>query len=344
MLGHVRNHVFPQYQAAAPPEFSFPHLIPWLGREAVMVFFVLSGFLVGGTLLRAIPGSTSLTRYYIARLTRLYVVMLPALLLFLAIGFAFQALLHDERSAALDSWRSLRIFAINLVFLQTIEGPTFANDYPLWSVANEFWYYVIFPLFLAAWWYRRQKPLQALVSAGFALGLVWFVGADIARYFSIWLLGAAAAWSNRPLARFGPALFIFVGTVLVSRLWPPEVSGFLGDLAVSSTFALLINAVTRSRRDLAWLASSGRIHATLANFSFSLYVLHVPLVTVLVLLMYGKQPMLDPSSAPHALVYAGICGAVVAASFAFAALTERQTVPVRLWLERRLSRKTLAGQ
>ena len=53
-----------------------------IGHEAVMVFFVLSGFLVGGSVLKLVRGdSWSWTNYLIKRLTRLWVVLIPALLL-----------------------------------------------------------------------------------------------------------------------------------------------------------------------------------------------------------------------------------------------------------------------
>ena len=34
----------------------------------------------------------------------------------------------------------------NLVFLQTILVPTYGTNALLWSLANEFWYYMLFPL------------------------------------------------------------------------------------------------------------------------------------------------------------------------------------------------------
>jgi peptidoglycan/LPS O-acetylase OafA/YrhL len=41
---------------------------------------------------------------------------------------------------------------VNAFFLQTIAGPTFGSNGPLWSLAYEWWYYVLFPLVLAALW------------------------------------------------------------------------------------------------------------------------------------------------------------------------------------------------
>ena len=56
-----------------------------LGHQAVIVFFVLSGYLVGGSVIRALRNEEwSWSRYFTHRLVRLWLVLLPALLLGLA--------------------------------------------------------------------------------------------------------------------------------------------------------------------------------------------------------------------------------------------------------------------
>lgn len=51
-----------------------------LGHEAVVVFFVLSGYLVGGrSLQRAIEGRFDVPAYWLDRVTRVYVPLIPVL-------------------------------------------------------------------------------------------------------------------------------------------------------------------------------------------------------------------------------------------------------------------------
>jgi peptidoglycan/LPS O-acetylase OafA/YrhL len=52
-------------------------------HKAVMVFFVMSGWLVGGKVLKQVleHGELDLRRYYFDRLSRLWIVLLPALVL-----------------------------------------------------------------------------------------------------------------------------------------------------------------------------------------------------------------------------------------------------------------------
>jgi len=123
------------------------------GHTAVVVFFVLSGFLVGGAVIRAVREERwSWSRYAIQRGTRLYVVLIPALFLTVAWDYAegvqSEGLVpNDDTAVAIISSSTIRentsptIFAGNLAFLQTIVVPPLGSNPPLWSLANEFWYY-----------------------------------------------------------------------------------------------------------------------------------------------------------------------------------------------------------
>src|SRR5262245_21311046 len=63
-----------------PPIPIEPHIT--IGHVAVMVFFVLSGYLVGGSVLKSIAsGSWSGRAYLIKRLVRLWVVLIPAVII-----------------------------------------------------------------------------------------------------------------------------------------------------------------------------------------------------------------------------------------------------------------------
>ena len=77
------------------------YLFGSFGRAWVIVFFVLSGYLVGGSVLRArLNNNWSWRGYLLNRCTRIYVVLLPALLL----GGLFDWLgMHQAGSAAIYS-------------------------------------------------------------------------------------------------------------------------------------------------------------------------------------------------------------------------------------------------
>ena len=165
---HARSLIFVDYGDLKSPGILAKgfYFLTGFGHEAVMVFFVISGYLVGGkvwSLYR--EGRFGWRRYLADRASRLYAVLFVALLLGAAMdwtGYLFfnkYGLYNQGYEGAIAvlgaapiermGWRD---FLVNAFFLQTIVGPTFGSNGPLWSLAYEWWYYVLFPLVLAAVW------------------------------------------------------------------------------------------------------------------------------------------------------------------------------------------------
>lgn len=104
-----------------------------VGHECVLIFFVLSGFLVGGQSLgEYIKGNFSLKRYFINRFSRMWAVVIPTILLGWFIDW--ESLQLDP---TLDFAHKLTVpvFISNLFFMQTIVGPSLGSNAPLWSLA-----------------------------------------------------------------------------------------------------------------------------------------------------------------------------------------------------------------
>lgn len=83
-VGHERNLLFQDHGAlvAPGPLVSAAYFLTSLGHAAVEVFLVLSGHVIAGSVLAARrAGTRSWRRYLVSRLTRLEIVLLPALAL-----------------------------------------------------------------------------------------------------------------------------------------------------------------------------------------------------------------------------------------------------------------------
>jgi peptidoglycan/LPS O-acetylase OafA/YrhL len=84
-LGHVRGGFFQAYDhltlhSQNPINFLL-FFLTRLGHEAVIIFFVLSGYLVGGAFLSEyLKEETNWTKYLINRIARMWTVLLPALI------------------------------------------------------------------------------------------------------------------------------------------------------------------------------------------------------------------------------------------------------------------------
>src|SRR5579872_5672261 len=204
-IGHLRSAFFVnlgQLTSHKPLWFGV-YALTSLGHQAVIVFFVLSGYLVGGSVIRALHNDEwSWSRYFTHRLVRLWLVLLPALVL----GFAWdQAGLHSHAAPLVYSgqgWNhtdrdvadtsTAGVLLANLGFLQSIYFPTFGSNAALWSLANEWWYYVLFPLLACAFalWRARRGALLIGVYGLLIVATCVLIGTSILVLFPAWLLGA----------------------------------------------------------------------------------------------------------------------------------------------------------
>lgn len=116
---------------------------PWIPLpDGVEIFFVLSGFLIGGILIRqneqeGLNSLQGIKKFWIRRWFR----TLPAYYLVLFLNFLFIHFQLNGESAEHLDWRFL-VFAQNLD--QPLQGPFWES----WSLSVEEWFYLLFPLLL----------------------------------------------------------------------------------------------------------------------------------------------------------------------------------------------------
>jgi len=350
MWDHLRGLCFVDFQQVKHPGL-FLRVIYFstgFGNEAVLVFFVLSGFLISSAILgRRASGTWSWRDYGIDRASRLYVVLIPGLLFGLLwdkLGSSIFALtgiyshpLENFASAIVQTRLGIGTFLGNLFFLQTIVVPTFGSNGPLWSLTNEFWYYVLFPVALAggiAWKQdsiRRAIPLTILAGC-----LAAFLGWPILTGFLIWLAGTVlvVAYSRWPLrSRIWLALYVVVSLLGLSACLIGARTGksvvFGSNLAVGIGFGLFLFGVLHMNFGTG-RPSYPRVAHFLAGFSYSLYVLHFPFLLFLRAWLVPQQRW-QPDAAHLAL---GVVIGVVTLSFAWlvSLFTENKTRVARQWM------------
>jgi peptidoglycan/LPS O-acetylase OafA/YrhL len=298
-----------------------------IGHQAVIIFFVLSGYLVGGGVLRAKQaGSWSWRSYLTNRLTRLWMPLLPALLigcLLDRVGLAWfgAGSIYDgppgqyvvgPGMADRTTWS---VLLGNAFFLQNIAVPVFGSNAPLWSLANEFWYYIAFP-FLYLLVQRGVSPASRLGALLVLAAIGLFVGAEISLYFVIWLMGVALAaiprlpWPSAASRAVAPVTLLFLAANGLLLKYPLSLQQ--SDLVTGLACALLY----------------ARAAHRLSEMSYTLYLAHAPVLTLLcasVMTPWRRWP-LD-------LLHAGLLSVVLAATFIYCCIVwycfERHTMDVR---------------
>jgi peptidoglycan/LPS O-acetylase OafA/YrhL len=326
------------------------YLITAFGRDAVCAFFVLSGYLIASSMQRDQAARRwSPTGYAVARLSRLYVVFIPAL----AVGLAWDGLglrLFGDAAvytgrlangefplqvAANIGWANV-LGALGFVQAIVVNAPGSSQQY--WSLAYEFWCYALFPLvFLAL---VRGAVWQRVLWLAIAVAVAAWLGRDVISYLGIWLLGAAVAlWpkaisplQGRVLLAAGVAAIVGITYLILGQGLRMPHAGF----GLAAGFALLIagsKALDRPMPDAGARRWYARGATWLADRSYSLYAIHVP---PLVLLRAWCGDQLWQPTPMHLLAWLGLIGACVLYAHLFWLVSERHTPRVRRWLARLL--------
>ena len=140
------------------------------GFAGVDVFFVISGYLIGGQLLDSLAtGSFSFASFYIARLRRIYPALLPVCVAALVWGW-HNSLPTDYIKAVRHAAGAL-FFCSNLLFSAELGYfDASAHTKPLlhtWSLAVEGQFYFLFPVALKV--LHRWRPSKIVAATGLAL-------------------------------------------------------------------------------------------------------------------------------------------------------------------------------
>ncbi|HKR24231.1 MAG TPA: acyltransferase, partial [Allosphingosinicella sp.] len=312
---------------------------------AVMIFFVLSGYVIDAT---TSPRTTP-AEYAAARLSRLYSVIVPALLLTFAfdhLGMTFGPDLYfvigRDATFLKDITENLPTrYATNLLMVHewwTVKAePNWpGSNLPFWSMSYEATYYLAFGiiLFLRGWTRIGLLLLLALVS-----------GPCILMLWPIWMAGVGL-WRLRPyLSRHValPAILAGLAIAVAFVLKKPQIDaldatvpGYLGDrlfadyVVGAATVLVVLGLSLISDRFDAIARPIARPVRLVADHTFELYLLHVPVAFCVAAI--SPFPMGDPMRA--VLVYGAVLIVVVAAARISTPLKIASRRRLRAWFQR----------
>lgn len=276
-------------------------------REAVGVFFALSGFWVGGSVLRGVQvraaagaqarGAFTWPRYLVARLSRLWIVLVPALVLTAVVdAVAVAAGSPHETAPGEHTWWA---FLGNVFFLQPRWVPVFGWNVSLWSLSYELWFYLVLPAaLLAASAAVRRRPAVAVLWTAAVAAVVLITPGDWVVGFLPWVAGAATGYAVQTRPAPGPRLsgLLTVGgtALLLAAMLASTVLHLSEELQLvvvgGATLPLLVGLPGYRPGRLA--AAAVARTAALGGWSYSLYAYHAPLL-IMVYAFLRPAPGLD---------------------------------------------------
>jgi peptidoglycan/LPS O-acetylase OafA/YrhL len=275
------------------PFMNVLYFISDLNVEAVLFFFVISGFSIGlaqrGELLKS---RSAANIYFYKRFKRILPIYLIALGLAALVGLFINSLQKESYSLA--------NLLGNLLFLQTAAGATdywfspYGQNGPLWSLAYEMFFYIFFPIFSVL--LLKTKSFEnkiiafcfliccTLASIVVNKSFVFIPLFAFLSFFIVWWMGfeIAVEYLNR-----APD-FIFWGLLLGTccillllqhRIPSATIIEIIKSLLIGSFLylTLFLNLQWSSKVKNGLKAMINKVFKSLGHGSYALYALHYPI-------------------------------------------------------------------
>jgi peptidoglycan/LPS O-acetylase OafA/YrhL len=348
---HLRNGLivdYGQYSALQEPNIAQKvfYFSTGLGHQAVIIFFVLSGFFVGSSIIKNVK-RFNFTKYMITRLSRLWIVLIPALILTAIVDSILMShspeILSGTYNPVSNSLPSLgkyssswSTFFGNIFFLQGMLTPVFGTNGPLWSLANEFWYYILFPLLLITVGKcgANIEIRYRFITLTLVLGICLTIPIDILEYFFIWLMGVGVFLLTQKLQVKSNVYFIalafgiFLASLIYSKLDSLNKIWIDADFVVALGFSILCFFLSnKNKAQYSFNKLIQNLSVNLSNISYSIYLSHFPFV-VLIIAFGFKMERITPN-ATGVVIYSLWLISLICVGSIFWYLFERHTYTLK---------------
>lgn len=336
LFSHSRNGFFLPFNELPPEQHNLMayafYSLGRLGHEAVIIFFVLSGFLVGGANLERIHlNNFNVLNYAIDRSVRIYLPLIASIILYF-----FVCILVGENFDIICA-------AGNILNLQCTFVEPLVSVY--WSLAYEMWFYIaLMGLSLIVQGKKGGWGFVILLTTCFMFvsGLEMF-------YLFVWFIGAFA-YLVRPKKKNAVTLiiaFLLMGvSVTYSQLLTdsnaihiPTVlpnNRYLPELLLSLAICLLIQQLILRKPKTKVLIKVEHAFSKLAAFSYTLYLSHR--IFFIVLFTYIFEEQASDFSYKGVLMWILFVLIVLLCCYGLYRISEFYTAPVKVYIKSKIVR------
>lgn len=327
----------------------------------VNIFLVLSGFCLALPVVRnANRLHVNLTDYFLARAWRILPPYFVTLFLILLINSFVPLAGWGRHPIGLTSTIPAPVLLSNILLLQDIFPSLNIINGPFWSIAVEWHLYFVFPFLILV--LRRGGAMVLLGFGAFLAVLLTLLNSAYPQlspsipvsipnppyYIFLFVMGIASAalafdprfeTSRARLQRWAWIIMVTLSLGLCALLWKyrivnsDNISGFFEHLHIidpltgAVTAAFLLGMCGSRPRNILRRFFESRVLVAIGGFSYSLYLVHVPILAVLNMLidrsgLTGRSP----STAFFVIVFVGVPSSLLIARV-FARLFERRYRP-----------------
>jgi len=334
VTAHARAISFVEYGGLVDSEktllITVFYAVTRIANEAVVVFFVLSGFLVGGRALeRIIQGKFRPSDFLIDRFVRIMLPLIPALF--------FTAIIR----LVIDGDFDIIVLVANILSLQGVFFPVFGENGPLWSLSYEVWFYV---LAYAVGIIVIKKTFDMTAITLFVIVTAIFTYLNSV-YLFCWLIGALIY--HRSPDRFSLvvllcSIFLSIYSVVAIQIGSESVSISIKNidiylLGVDVSRILLSLSMAIAMQQVLFLKptnkisiSADKIGTIMAASSYTLYLVHLPMLH---LLSYLGVERADKVNFYTISVYLFTICVCLVVSWLLYLLFEKHTIVVRQYIK-----------
>lgn len=252
--------------------------IEWLQNLSVVVFFILSGIVISYSTIQKTEKGYSLKEYLIDRFSRIYVAYVPCLIFIFALDFAHIYL--DASSYSYLLAINIKTFVGNLFMLQDFPFQhvitSFGSGRPLWTLAIEWWLYMIFGVLLLKFWSKFDLkyvpllllcsvvPIYHIIGRGNSLTLLWIFGVMVT-------MSIPYFYKARTKSLYW--LFIIFSLLFIIRIGIKRDAYDLGcGILISFLIALVLIYLSKNKCEVHSKLQS--VTKSMVSYSFTLYLIH----------------------------------------------------------------------
>jgi peptidoglycan/LPS O-acetylase OafA/YrhL len=258
-----------------------PPFAPRMQNIGVLLFFVMSGFLITATLLRNSENPEyGFGRYFIDRFARIYSGLLPALVFVAVVDWLVA-------EPAIASYTTLKTWLANVAMLEgyygvsqrNLQWTAFGSASPLWTLAIEWHIY----MFIGAAFFiaKRRGKWSLLIPLALFFGQVpyhYLIGAlqddGVGHGLSLLWLGGGALYLL--LSRYCPPLWVssvaLCCSILAYALMVQPGNEY--DIVTYPALIIFVGSIVAATQKTKLITRFGSAIGIAAGYSFTLYLIH----------------------------------------------------------------------